>query len=298
LTFKIRKENYDIVIDFEQFISLSSILTFFSKSKSTIGFNNPFSRRAVLYSEGVNYVEDRHMEDIFKTLLMPFLGDANKNTEVNFNFTRQESKVKEVLGKNNLRYGYDFIIVIHPGTSSNFEKRRWPTEKFEYLSNLLLENFDVKLVFTGKGIGESALIEGIINNLGSPSRAINSCNLFNLEEFIALIKLSNLVITNDTAPVQIAPALHIPCLALFGPNTPFLYGPRHERSKFIYKYLACSPCITNLNNKQSSCINAGCMNRISVEEVFKSVEPYCQEYRIIYGETQDKNFSKPKQVTV
>lgn len=269
---KIRKENYDLVIDFEQFISLSSILSFFTGAFS-IGFKNSSSCRHLLYSRTVDYREDRHMEDIFKTLLSALGCQPGKTERIGFNLEAQEGRVREILRQKKIYPGTDFIIIMHPGSSLNFKKRRWPVENFAILSRMILGKLDIKLVFTGKGAQEAELIKGIID--GSPSdRSINACDLLNLEEFSALIKMSNLVITNDTAPVQMASVLNTPCFSIFGPNTPFLYGPRSDNSKFFYKDFSCSPCMTNFNSKEGNCDNPECMDKICAEEVFEQVESY------------------------
>lgn len=281
IIYKIRKENYGVVIDFEQFALVSTIFAFFSRAFS-IGFKTSFSSRHLLYSQTVDYIEDRHTEDIFKTLLEPIGCYGNKSAELNFNLNRQEGKVRGFMEERGIYFGSDFVITIHPGSSANFKNRRWPAEKFGALTKMIIDCYDVKLIFTGKGKDEARLLEGIIGDKVC-YKILNICDLFSLDEFIALIKMSNLVITNDTAPVQITSALNIPCLAFFGPNTPSFYGPKASDSTIFYKSLACSPCITNSNSKGSSCNNPECVNAILTEEVFDSVKDYYSRWKKSYN---------------
>ena len=64
-------------------------------------------------------------------------------------------------------------------------------------------------------------------------------------------------------------------IALFGPESPLLYGPVGNGHMVFYKRVHCSPCLTVANDKTPPCRgNNICMSAISVEEVFAAVERY------------------------
>jgi ADP-heptose:LPS heptosyltransferase len=58
-------------------------------------------------------------------------------------------------------------------------------------------------------------------------------------------------------------------VTLFGPETPALFGARTPRAITIWQGLACSPCVNAYNNRQSSCTNNVCMQKITVDRVFE-----------------------------
>lgn len=66
-------------------------------------------------------------------------------------------------------------------------------------------------------------------------------------------------------------------MALFGPETPVLYGPLRSRDvqpfRVHYRGLACSPCMFVHDNKVLSCwfAQARCMTEIEPREVLASV---------------------------
>jgi ADP-heptose:LPS heptosyltransferase len=105
---------------------------------------------------------------------------------------------------------------------------------------------------------------------------INTCGKFDFNQFISLLKLSDLVVSADTAPVHLASCLSVPIVGLYGPNTPFLYGPWGDNNIWFYKKLDCSPCITNYNAKINRCRHpegeGACMRKISVDEVFLAIK--------------------------
>jgi ADP-heptose:LPS heptosyltransferase len=80
------------------------------------------------------------------------------------------------------------------------------------------------------------------------------------------------MISSDTAPVHIASAMGAPVVGLYGPNTPFLYGPSGDNNLVFYHQIPCSPCLTNTNRKLSKCSFARCMDGITVGEVAAGIE--------------------------
>ena len=68
-----------------------------------------------------------------------------------------------------------------------------------------------------------------------------------------------------------ANAVGTPVVALYGPNTPRLYGPLAPNSRAFYRPPPCSPCMTNFNYKTSGCLNPVCIRALEVDEVAAAV---------------------------
>ena len=92
-----------------------------------------------------------------------------------------------------------------------------------------------------------------------------------LDELIALVAAADVVVSNDTGPVHLAAATGTAVVALYGPNTPVVYGPLSANSRAFYNPPPCSPCITNFNYKSSRCLNPVCIRSIPVDEVTAAV---------------------------
>ena len=60
-------------------------------------------------------------------------------------------------------------------------------------------------------------------------------------------------------------------IVLFGPETPSLYGSLGN-TESITVSLACSPCVTAANQKNSACDDAVCMRLITPERVLQSIQ--------------------------
>jgi ADP-heptose:LPS heptosyltransferase len=64
-----------------------------------------------------------------------------------------------------------------------------------------------------------------------------------------------------------------PTVAIFGPETPTLFGPRGPQHRIVYKNLACSPCLNVFNGRSVKCrfATTHCVADISVSEVLTVV---------------------------
>jgi ADP-heptose:LPS heptosyltransferase len=107
------------------------------------------------------------------------------------------------------------------------------------------------------------LAEEIIALTNRTDRMANLCGTTNLKQLGALFKKAALVVANDTGPMHIAVAMQAPTIALFGPTSPQLTGPRGKgRYTVIWKAKDCAvPCY------DLSCTDNRCMKYITVEDV-------------------------------
>jgi len=139
------------------------------------------------------------------------------------------------------------IILINANTSDIIPLRKWPLENFVELGKQLLENSKITVVLTGGPDEQDACAE-LAKKINS-ERVINFAGKTSFKELITLYSISDLLITNDSGPVHFASTTEIPIVALFGPETPKIFGPMSPKAKVISLELACSPCISVFNQK-------------------------------------------------
>jgi ADP-heptose:LPS heptosyltransferase len=82
---------------------------------------------------------------------------------------------------------------------------------------------------------------------------------------------SEILVTNDSGPAHFASLTPIHVVTLFGPETPALFAARSQSTTALWAGIACSPCVSAYNNRQSVCRNNLCMQAISVDDVFEKV---------------------------
>ena len=86
-----------------------------------------------------------------------------------------------------------------------------------------------------------------------------------------LYGLAEVLVTNDSGPAHFAALTDIDTVVLFGPETPHLFAGRGPRTHVVWAGIACSPCISALNNRQTACRDNVCMKMINVGQVFTEV---------------------------
>jgi heptosyltransferase-1 len=131
-------------------------------------------------------------------------------------------------------------IALLPGARWN--NKRWPVENFvELVRQLAPLAPDLKFAILG-GKADAPLGKTIAE--ADPTRCLDLTGQTSLWEMIEWVRLTELVITNDTGPMHIAAALRKPVIALFGPTDPDATGPYGQRQNVIQlKSPACIPCM-------------------------------------------------------
>ena len=68
------------------------------------------------------------------------------------------------------------------------------------------------------------------------------CGETSVGELLEAVRLSSLMICNDSGPMHIAAALGVPVVAMFGPTDPALTGPYCEKKSVFIPEIACNRC--------------------------------------------------------
>ncbi len=273
---RLRKENYDLIIDFEQFARFSALLSRFIGKKERIGFNTKNQHRHVLFTKSVCYDNSIHVTGSFFSLIVAVTDPASVVPEpVALAISSHcEEEVQALLQKSGISKEH-LRIVLHIGTSENFNLRRWPLQHFARLADTLIGRYNARVIFTGLP-AEKRLVHACIGLTQQEAKTLDLSGKLSFARFVALVKSCDLVVCADTAPVHVASSLSVPVAGLYGPNTPRLYGPWAKNGIYFYQNLPCSPCITNYNAKINRCSHpqgaGACMNKISPEEVFLAIQ--------------------------
>ncbi|MFA5069626.1 MAG: lipopolysaccharide heptosyltransferase II [Candidatus Omnitrophota bacterium] len=155
--------------------------------------------------------------------------------------------------------GEDYFV-INPG--GNWDQKRWPAHRYCALCHRLHEIYGLKILITGAE-KDIPLAAGIIG----PDKGfmINMCGKTSLKQLACIMRMSSLVVSNDTGPMHIAISQKAPVLALFGPTCPDITGPYGRgRYRVLRKWYDCAvPCY-------KLCPGLMCMNAISVDDALEA----------------------------
>ncbi|HIE43194.1 MAG TPA: glycosyltransferase family 9 protein [Candidatus Omnitrophica bacterium] len=270
LTTILRKERIDLVINFETFNNTSALFSYLTGAPLRIGINNRYEK--VFYNYSVDNYPSLHISEVFLKLLKPLSINSPYTYYCFSDGKKEQRRVDNILRS----FGIEKFILIHPGTSENFKGKRWKSENFAELADLLIEKYNLPIIFTGTE-KEKPLIMRIIENISSKDSVFNTAGMLSIWEFIELLKKSMLFISNDTGPVHIVASLKGDIATFYGPTSPHRYRPLNRNSITFYRQLECSPCvgISYINSRCKN--NFRCMN-FSPHEVFLEIsERFFQE---------------------
>ena len=227
---KVRKNNYDAVVNLQRFLS-SGIITGFSGASKMIGFEkNPLSR---LFTH-------RHPHQIST--------DENSPHEVqrNLNLIEEFTDDKFVRPKlypsmadfSKVRVGSDYVTI---SPTSVWFTKQWPAEKWVKLINALPKN--IKVFLLGAPTDKDACSQ-IATQSNHPLVEVKAGEL-SLLQSAALMKNAQMNYVNDSAPLHLASSMNAPVTALFLSTVPsFGFTPLSDKSSVLEtsEKLACRPC--------------------------------------------------------
>jgi ADP-heptose:LPS heptosyltransferase len=131
----------------------------------------------------------------------------------------------------------------------------------------------VQIAFTGAG-NEAEKVRALVERVDS-KRCFSLAGETTLRQLLVLYGLADVLVTNDSGPAHFAALTPVHTVTLFGPETPLLFAALTPRNTPLWAGLACSPCVSALNNRQSSCRDNACMQRLRPEQVLQAV---CRSY--------------------
>jgi ADP-heptose:LPS heptosyltransferase len=158
------------------------------------------------------------------------------------------------------------LVLVYPG-GGLLPIRAWPLASFQRLAQeLTARGFVVGVI----GLAEDRSLAAAICE-SSRERTVDFTGYTRtVRELMLLFHLSELLITNDGGPGHFAAMTPIRTIALYGPETPDLYGTLDPDSFSFFSNLSCSPCLTAYNHRNSPCDGDNqCLKRIGPEEVLE-----------------------------
>lgn len=270
-------KKYDLVIDMEEYLNISAVISFFAGRK-IIGYSH--NSRAKLYTNKVVYNDKQHATQTFLDLVrsLDIFCDADKLPKLNF--SKNDKNVVDKFLRNNDVKKNDFVICVSPGAAESAKARMWPYDRYAELCDEIIERHNAKIIFAGN-FNEIELIEDIQKNMENKNKTTNAAGKITLNHLFYLISKCKLFIGNDAGPMHIAAAQGVKTIGLFGPNLPIRFGPYGKGNIGLYKGYNCefSPCINVHKGEVPDCLypkNSNeyqkCMKNISVNDVLKEVE--------------------------
>ena len=288
---RLRKLRLGAAIDLEFFARSSALLTWASGAAHRVGFHPWFGEgpyRGNLLTHRVRYNPHLHTTQTFASLVSALDVPPERFPTFDLHpdaadealplFTAEPEEVREMeerLARFTGLASAPPLILMNANASDLIPLRRWSSESYLEVAQRLLARFpEMHIAFTGAK-NEAEKARGIVARVGSP-RCFSLAGETTLRQLLILYGLADVLITNDSGPAHFAALTPIHTITLFGPETPLLFAALTPRNTALWAGIACSPCVSALNNRQSACRDNVCMQRITPEQTFEAV---CKSYR-------------------
>jgi len=282
-----RKAKIDTVVDLELFSRYSGLLTGLSGAKRRVGFHKFRAEglyRGEMLTHRVSHNSNIHMAKNFIGMVnallaaepqVPYSKTYISDGEIRVPIQPVSEEAKEYVRGlirqvyPEYRPDYHRIVLINPNSSELLPQRRWDRENFNALAAMVVQEWEDVLVLITGSPGEREEALGMQQKVNHP-RFRSFAGMHKLPAITALYNIAMVLVTNDSGPGHFSAITPIRSIVLFGPETPRLYGSLGN-TEAITAELACSPCVTIANQKNSACNDAVCMRLITPERVMESV---------------------------
>jgi heptosyltransferase-2 len=265
---------YDIVIDLEEYLNVSAMLSFFA-GRHRIGYSH--DARAKLYDQTAGYNDRQHVVDTFIDLAALAGAKGSVKTLPHLEPDAATKRAVANLFKLYKVHEKQLLVGMGTGAAESSKCRIWPHDRFASLADMLIEKHKATIVFFGTE-SEAGDIDTIMSLM--KHEAINLAGKTTVPQLFQAVSKMKLVVSNDTGTMHIAAAQGVKTIGLFGPNLPERFGPFGPKNHAIYKPGSCeySPCINVHKGETPDCLYPGdsddyqkCMKAIEADEVMRIV---------------------------
>ncbi|MBF0370590.1 MAG: glycosyltransferase family 9 protein [Magnetococcales bacterium] len=295
-----RKNQIDTVVDLELFVRFSALLSWLSGACRRVGFHGFFTEGLYIgdfLTHMVAYNPHLHIAGNYLALSLALTRPTPEHPYVKVQIDPAEltigqhlpsqkeiASVEETVRARHPDFdpSHQVIVLINPEASGLLPQRRWPRDYFETLiQQLLKEGEEILILLTG-GPEEISAHESLCQKINHP-RCINFAGALKLGQMPTLYHQSAFMVTNDSGPNHFAAVSRMPTIALYGPETPKLYGSL-GRTTSLYAGLACSPCVSAANHRKTPCNDPVCLKLLTPKMVLSHAKELLQEARSLGGQ--------------
>jgi len=283
------RQNFTAVIDLELFSRATALLTGFSGAFYRVGFysfHNEGLYRGNMLTHKVAYNPHIHIAKNFISLVNALIYNNNEvpysktqidDSELQLPKITSDTEKKQVIYEKIKHLNPDFspqenpVVLINPNASDLLPQRRWMPEYFIALMKQIIAEHPQHYVLITGAKNEQAQAAGLAAQIDD-ARCINFAGQLAFSELVDLYNVSKLMVSNDSGPGHFSSVTDLRTFIIFGPETPKLYGSLGNSTP-VYSQLACSPCVSATNHRNTPCRDNVCLQVIKPEYVYQLIKP-------------------------
>ena len=269
---ELRRQPYDAAIDF-QGLFRSGVMAFMSGAARRIGFQNAREGAGFFYNEKIMLPANlKHAVERNLFLVCAAFGLADDAPGVSLPSQHDLHKCAQGLLKRHPVPGDGPILAVAP--AARWESKTWPVRFFADIINATAElHPDMRCWILGSG--DEAEYGARLADLCGKSRILDLTGETNLGTLTELLRLSDVLLTNDSGPMHLAAAVGTPAVAFFGATDPERTGPYGDRHTVIRTTCDLTPCFS----RQCPIENRSCSDGVDVRAVAATLGTYFHEAR-------------------
>lgn len=230
---ELQSRQFDLSLD-PQGLTKSSLLGWLSRAKIRVGFDYSHARElAPLLATHRRSRTARHMVDSYLQLLDGWcetpLGSGEFQMPV---YPQAAQRVEQLLGELQLDarsgrpVGHSNTGWVAINVGAGWPSKLWPPERFGWIAAQLWQRYQFRSLVLWAGDSEQALAEQVAAHAEGAARVAPATDL---RELVEIIRRCDMLISGDTAALQLASAVSAPCVGLFGPTWADECGPYGNR---------------------------------------------------------------------
>ena len=264
-TQRLSAEPWDMAINLDGMSELSALIAHKSCASRTIGFEAPGENRFG-YTDALAYDPHMRISDLLYDRIRSLGGAPVEEPFVRPDVPDTDrATVARMFADRHLNPRALFVgININSGAFA--PERRWPAEKFALLAESLAQEGDVVPVFFGASDENRHTMRCL--KLMSHTAPCFAGEL-SLGQYLAWIERLHLFVGNDSGSLQLAAALGIPTVGIFGPESPsrvrLTDSEEHADARIP---MPCAPCLSLFEMKKRPCPSGHrCIQSLPLEHV-------------------------------
>jgi ADP-heptose:LPS heptosyltransferase len=279
------QKNLDLIIDYELFTRISAILSFCIRTRRRAGFYGYTMGglyRGNFWDVKCSFNQNMHIAKNLLALTKAALDPSPRyynwegpisNDEIIAPAYKSDPDLKEgVLKRVIARLERPWpLMLLAPTVGRMLPMRDYPKELYVEVVRQILKLYHEHAVVM-VGIASHDEVAQYIEKTVADPRCVSFCGqTASLRELLELFTAAEILITNDSGNPHFAAMAGLKNVALYGPETPFMYGPLGQ-SVCLFDFFHSSPSITAYNHKNPPSDSNESLRSISPERIVKTVQ--------------------------
>ncbi|MBF0593932.1 MAG: glycosyltransferase family 9 protein [Candidatus Omnitrophica bacterium] len=263
--FALPRNEYDVVIDTEQWHYLSGVLACLVNSPVKIGFSTR-PLRAKFFNICVTYDQGYELEN-FRRLFDTVVRDSfTLPLSLEKSFRVPDNAVQWVRAEPRMKNAVSLFL------GASIPDRRLTFEQWKGIVSFFLSAKMTPVLIGGADAADIATALELVFG----DKIINKVGKLDLGYSAAVISQSRCFLGADSGLLHIAAALGVPTFGVFGPGNAVKWGPKGINDKIIFIAMPCSPC-TRFGYTLPTCKGEfTCMRSLNIVNLLKQ-DPFFQD---------------------